>query len=222
MKAKKPLLLFVLTLVLLALALVLPAVASAGGINFYIPTARGSSDPDAPDAYNDRIRDGFYDDGIIIWGGYGRLPSASPSVGDQVFLRCGWAGYGKGRIQTAPNYMIISMEVWKQTGGAHEGDPDLTITPEQAKAYWGQAMVKEPDGSPFNPNIGAKLYVIYWDVELTPLAAGDYTVHFTFDFKHPTTDLGWYPEFFPDGQHKPYKILPGSGGDSWFWFTITG
>jgi len=214
MKAKKPFLLFPLTLALLALALLLPSVASAGQIDFYIPTAYGSGDSSAPQPYNERIING----GPGIVPGYGRLPSAQAD--DRVFLRCGWAGFRLGYVKTAPNYVLFSMEVWREPAGAHTGDPFLAITVDEAKAYWGEVELVENPGEPFNPNIKAKAYVRYWNVPLIPLEAGDYTVHFTHDFKHSNTDLGGYPEFFPDGQHKPYMILPGSGGESWFWFTV--
>jgi hypothetical protein len=213
-KLKKPLLLLLVTLVLLAAGLMLAAAASAdpapSGTEFLLPTWLGSeSPPDSPANVNWWWFNPDYID-------YGRLPSVS--AGDQVVLVNGWAGFSQGRIQTVPDYMMMQVEVWQ--GRDTSVPPWLTLTPKQAKAYWGslEFTSDEPDLPAFNPNIGAKFYAIHWFLELKPLVPGDYTVHYYQYLRHPMSDLS---SGYHDGQHKPFIWKPADSTlDSWFWFTV--
>jgi hypothetical protein len=221
MKAKKALPVLLLTLALLALALLLPAAASAQStepIDFLMPPAYGSTEAANPTNMNELLLDQAFEDYR------GRLPSAA--AGDTLWMYFGWFMFTRGAAQTAPNYVLETIEIWKQKAGAHEGAPDITITPQQARAFWWGAdlvdtefWVTPPVG--FNPKIGAKIYVNWWVWEMLPLEAGDYTVHWQQAFKHPRVDLwgGFYGNV-----KKPYTIRPGdpySTVSLWSWFTVT-
>ena len=122
--------------------------------------------------------------------------------------------------------MLETIEIWKQDAGAHEGTPDVTITPQQARAFWWGADLVGPEfwatvPVGFNPKIGAKIYVNWWVWQMLPLEAGDYTVHWQQQIKHPRVDL-WGGVY--GNVKKPYIIRPGdpySTVSLWSWFTVT-
>jgi len=152
---------------------------------------------------------------------YGRLPSSSR--GDYLLPYCGWGVYGKGRIQTVPKYLLVSLDLYRApASGQPLGAPVFSLTPREARAYWLESDVLDPAPWPaFNTHLGAKCYFRWWLYTTSPFAAGDYLLHFRCDFKHPTFDLSLVS--VSGHGHGPYKFMPGDKDwalNAWYSFTI--
>jgi hypothetical protein len=160
------------------------------------------------------------DDGYNPYGDwYGRLPSYSR--GDFLSPYSGWGVFGKGRIETVPKYLRVSLDLYRAPAtGQPLGDPVLSLSPREAKAYWLEPELLDPAPWPaFNPRVGAKAYYRWWSYNSVPYEAGNYLVHFRWDFKHPTFDLS----LVRFSGHGPYKFMPGDKDwayDLWYSLTI--
>ena len=216
MKPKVQVPVFVAAVLLLAMTLMLLGGASAKAAEpaeFLIPLPYGSFDAAEPmnvdNLWMDLDPENPY--------GLGRLPSAS--AGDAIYPFALWTGISRGLVQTIGNATLLSLEMWRQPGGAHGGSPDFAITPREAKDLWGRPFYFE-ELTAFNPHIGAGSYTSSWftGYDASLLGAGDYTIRFTLAFKHTTIDL-WGGYF--EGQHAPVRMLTGEPLEFWLWFTIT-
>ena len=150
---------------------------------------------------------------------YGRLPSYGR--GDYLLPYAGWGAYGKGPIQNLPKVLLVSLDLYSAPkSGQPLGAPVFSLTPRAAKAYWLEPDLLDPAPWPaFNPRVGANAYFRWWLFTTPPFAAGDYLLHFRWNFKHPTFDLSLIRE----SGHGPYKFMPGDKDwayDSWYSFTI--
>lgn len=152
----------------------------------------------------------------------GRLPSAVKlAAGEDVLMPYGgWGCYGKGRIQTLPNYLLVTVDIYQAQADGSLGTRVAGLTAKQAKAFWLDPELQDPDPwMPFNPNVGAKPYWRWWAWSAPQLAAGNYLMRFTQDFRHPTFDLSIVRESKPG----PYKFMPGDKDWSyhnWYAFTV--
>lgn len=197
------------------------------------PLTAGAEEPLPPDGFfiglygsapfNDPIDQDYTwanDDGYDPYGDwYGRLPSYGR--GDYLWPYAGWGAYGKGRIQNLPKVLRVSLDLYAASeSGQPLGAPVLSLTPREAKAYWLEPELLDPAPWPaFNPHVGADAYFRWWSFTTPPFAAGDYLLHFRWDFKHPTFDLSLIRE----SGHGPYKFMPGDKDwafDAWYTFTI--
>ena len=150
---------------------------------------------------------------------YGRLPSFGS--GDYLWPYAGWYAYGKGRIQNLPKVLLVSLDLHSAPeSGQPLGDPIFSLSPREAKAFWLEPELQDPARWPaFNPHLGAEAYYRWWSFTTPPFAAGDYLLHFRWDFKHPTYDLC----LVRSSGHGPYKFMPGDKDwafDAWYSFTI--
>jgi hypothetical protein len=211
-----------LIIVVLAAAVVgllaVPVVAGAQEPrDFLIGLYYNAPDPGAPidQDYIWTNTDGY--DPYLDW--VGRLPSADN--GDYVMPYSVWAGFGKGRIQTVPKYLLVTVHIYRAPAtGQPLGDPVVGLNAREAKAYWLDPELLDPAPWPsFNGHVGADAYLRWWAWAAPPLAEGHYLLHFTQDFKHPTFDLS----VIRMNKTGPYKFMPGDKNwsyDSWFSFTV--
>ena len=152
---------------------------------------------------------------------YGMLPSYKS--GHYLQPYAGWSAYGKGRIQNVPKVLLVSLDLYTApVDGAPLGAPILSLSPQEAKAFWLEPYLVDPVewGWPaFNPQLGAKLYVRWWLFTAPPFKNGDYLLHLRYDFKHPTFSLC----LIQASVHGPYKFMPGDkdwAWDAWYSFAI--
>lgn len=155
-------------------------------------------------------------DGAYIWpfdgGSWGTVvdgqqtdvwnPPGTPiPAGTDVYIGSGWITYTRGLARTLPQYLFYMV--------APTADPKSPlVTYRQGKAYW-SVPYQDPAATdlypPFNPRLGAKMYVRDWWCPL-PGGAGDYELTLFEKFTHTTTDLcGGYFE----GQFHPVMYRAG-------------
>lgn len=155
-------------------------------------------------------------DGAYIWpwdgGSWGTAvggeatdvwnPPGTPiPAGMDVYIGGGWLAYTRGLVRTLPDYLLYKV--------APAGDPAHPLmTYAQGKRYW-SIMYQEEGLSelypPFNPRLGAKLWVRDFWAPL-PGAPGDYQMTLYEKIRHTTTDLcGAYFE----GQFHPVMFRAG-------------
>ena len=145
------------------------------------------------------------------------LAPADPIPADyDVVMQVSWKSCNYGLAKTVPQYFDLKLSI-------PEVGVDLSY--EQAKAYWvgtffwDDYWVTNVGPIPaFNSHIGAKVYGTRWLLPLTgdngvatmnlsadkKLLPGTYTVYYTENLLHTTTDLGlWF-----DGQRSPFISRP--------------
>jgi hypothetical protein len=198
---KKMLVVLALTL-LLALVLAVPALAGAPYEGPYYP-------PDGVYVFAyggawETIADGA--PVIIGVDEYGNpsgwnAPDTPIPRGSRISLAMGWIGFTRGLVTSTPQYLLNSVEF--------DGHDEF-VTVAQGKLLWTpvyQPVLNPtpPPPTPFNENIGAKLYERDWYAFLgANLAPGRHSGQMLQVQPHITTDLMW--SF--DGQHAPVMYPP--------------
>lgn len=146
-----------------------PAVALAGGITGTLPT--GHMLPMAP-----------FPGGPSIEGVH---------VNDLCYGAAAWAGFTRGVVQNAPNFLYGTYEV---TGP--DGSTLLKVTKADSRVCWTGVLWNPTTCDfigelvPFNSHIGAEQYMMGWFTpKFVPPVAGTYTVHATIVQTRPAVDL---------------------------------
>ena len=128
-------------------------------------------------------------------------PGMPIPAGTDVYIGSGWIAYTKGLVKTLPQYLLYKVV---PTGDAQHP----LVTYAEGKSYW-SVMYREAGIEelypPFNPKLGAKLWMRDW---WCPLAGdkGDYQLTLIEKFRHTTTDL--CGDYF-EGQLHPFMYKAG-------------